>query len=372
MEINIFLPEAINNPQELANYQTRWGVKFTSAKWYLDWLDDYTPEIASGFRSQNVIPELTWQPQINGNCVSFKDVINGRYDAYLNRFIASVKNSGIKIRITLAPEMNGTWSPWGIGNCGNSANDFKTFWQYVVQKFRTANAPVQWIWAPNVHYWGEPVRYAEIYPGDNYVNFMGLIGYNWGTTQSWSSWQSFRSIFQASYNDLISLSGKNIIISEFASAEKGGNKAQWILDMFSDLQTTFQRIIGITWFNINKETDWRINSSETCEEAFKKGVKEFFTTGGTGGSGSFIKIQGQDSRPSDSDSQIQNNQLEDRTRLNFLGGDQNKQKSFSQFLNKMIFSIAGNSLSFTTLTEMLMIFWLYSGIIVLATLSLLL
>lgn len=278
LEINIFSPEGVGNPSALRDLEQRLELKFTSAKWYLDWSQDFTPEIAQGLSKQNVIPELTWQPQLNGGgCVIYKEVLSGKYDAYLNRFIQSVRNSGVYIRISLAPEMNGQWVPWGIGNCNNSAEDFKLFWQYTVGKFRSQKVEVEWIWAPNIHHYEEIVSFADIFPGDDYIDFMGLDGYNWGTSQEWSAWQSFRDTFESSYNDLLTLSGKDIIITEFASTETGGNKAQWITDMFNDLKTTFPRIIGITWFNINKETDWRINSSLASEEAFKKGAKEFFT-----------------------------------------------------------------------------------------------
>src|SRR3990167_10862023 len=84
-EINIFLPEAIDNPAALNNFSSQLGVRFTSAKWYLDWSDNFTPEIAQGFHSQGVIPELTFQPQINDTCISYKNIVSGGYDAYLNR-----------------------------------------------------------------------------------------------------------------------------------------------------------------------------------------------------------------------------------------------------------------------------------------------
>jgi hypothetical protein len=267
------LPEAINNPVQLTSFGNQLGVHFSSAKWYLDWSDDFTPEIARGFQSQGAIPELDWQPQDNGNGISFNDVTAGKYDGYINNFARATRSLGSPIRINLAPEVNGNWEPWGIGNNGNNPDNFKAFYRYVVNKFRAQGASnVSWIFAPNIHYWGESASYADLYPGDSYVDFTGLDGYNWGTTQSWSSWQSFSDIFRSSYNDITSVSSKNVIITEFASTEVGGNKAQWILDMFRDVRGSFPRISGITWFNENKETDWRINSSDASMEAFKNGA----------------------------------------------------------------------------------------------------
>jgi mannan endo-1,4-beta-mannosidase len=47
-----------------------------------------------------------------------------------------------------------------------------------------------------------------------------------------------------------------------ASAEIGGDKAVWITDAFQQLASSkYARVVGAYWFNMNKETDWRINSS---------------------------------------------------------------------------------------------------------------
>lgn len=264
------MPEAVNNPSALGSFGNQLGVTFSSAKWYLDWSDDFTPGIARGFKNQGAIPELTWQPQSEGAGISNPDVLAGNYDNYINQFANSVKNFGFPIRITLAPEMNGDWSPWAPGKNGNDAESFKSFWRYTVQKFRNSGANnVSWIWSPNIHSWGEKYSYSELFPGDDFVDFTGLEGYNWGTTQSWSQWQSFSEVFSSSYYDLTGLSSKEILITEMASTEIGGSKPQWIIDMFKNLRGKFSRIRGFTWFNINKETDWRINSSSASMEAFR-------------------------------------------------------------------------------------------------------
>jgi len=245
-EINIFLPEAVNNPAAFSSLEQNLGLNFSSATWYLDWSDTFTPDIAQGFQSKGKIPELSWQPQINGSGVSYDAVTAGGYNNYIDSFARSVQSLGFKIRIDLAPEMNADWEPWGMGNPGNNPDNFKAFWQYTVNRFRADGATnVEWIWAPNIHYWGEKYSFADIFPGNDYLDFMGLDGYNWGTTQPGSTWQSFQDVFGPSYNDLRNLSSKKILITEVASAEQGGSKAQWILDMFQIIPNKFPQIAGI-------------------------------------------------------------------------------------------------------------------------------
>ncbi len=277
-EINIFSPEAVTNLANINNLEKDLGVNFHSYKWYLDWDNSLERVIPDHFHSFGKLPELAWQPQVNGQCVSFNDVLNKKYDPYITSFAQGVKKLGYTIRINLAPEMNASWESWGVGNCGNEADNTKAFWQYVVTKFRSLEVTnVQWVWTPNIHFWGEKYSYSDLFPGDDYVDFLGLDGYNWGTSQSWSKWQSFREIFESSYHDLTALSGKKILIMETASTEDGGNKADWIKEMFKELGN-FPQIQGITWFNINKETDWRINSSNSSKDAFSQSVQGDFTS----------------------------------------------------------------------------------------------
>jgi hypothetical protein len=248
----------------------------------MDWSQSFDTSVANRFHSAGYIPELTWQPQANGAGIPNTQVTTGAYDSYINQTAQTVKSLGYPIRINLAPEMNGGWTTWGVTTNGNTNETHKAFYQYVVNKFRTAGASnVQWIWAPNVHTYGEVYTFGQIFPGDTYVDYVGLDGYNWGTSQTWSTWQSFASVFDSSYRDLTAISSKPILIMEMASAEVGGSKANWILDMFSTIRTNYPRIQGFTWFNENKETDWRIESSQASHDAFIAGYRGTATLSAT-------------------------------------------------------------------------------------------
>jgi hypothetical protein len=55
-----------------------------------------------------------------------------------------------------------------------------------------------------------------------------------------------------------------------ASAEVGGDKGAWIDEIIPTLRSSYPLIKGLVWFDINKETDWRISSTPASEEAFKR------------------------------------------------------------------------------------------------------
>jgi hypothetical protein len=53
-----------------------------------------------------------------------------------------------------------------------------------------------------------------------------------------------------------------------SSAEAGGDKAKWIDGIVPTLRNSFPLIKGLVWFDVNKEADWRISSSQASEAAY--------------------------------------------------------------------------------------------------------
>ena len=124
-------------------------------------------------------------------------------------------------------------------------------WRHVHDLFAQAGVTnVTWVWSPKVS--DRPL--GGLYPGDAYVDWVGVDGYNWGTTASWSSWQTPSQVFGTTLANLRRVSSRPIVVSETASTEVGGNKAQWIQQFYSMLGAN-PDIRAFVWFNFNKETD---------------------------------------------------------------------------------------------------------------------
>lgn len=71
------------------------------------------------------------------------------------------------------------------------------------------------------------------------------------------------------YNVAARRTSKPIFISETASTDLGGSKATWIKNAFAEIEASYLRIEALVWFNYDKETDWRIESSDSSLEAFR-------------------------------------------------------------------------------------------------------
>jgi beta-mannanase len=145
----------------------------------------------------------------------------------------------------------------------------------MVSVFRSEGAGnVRWVWCP---FSTQPPRRAAdgwraYYPGDRYVDWIGMDGYNWGTTRSWSRWQPFGEIFGPPYRDYAGR--KPLMICEVASAEAGGDKGSWIDEMGAELSGRFSKIEAVVWFDAKKETDWCVDSSERALHAFRSLVAD--------------------------------------------------------------------------------------------------
>src|SRR5579859_6899688 len=230
-------------------------------------------------RAHGSIPLITWDPRDPSNgtanqpAYALQNIINGNFDAYITQWAQESKAWGHPYFLRFAHEMNGNWNPWSEQVNGNKPGQFVLAWRHVHDIFTRLGATnVTWVWSPNIDY-STSTPLAELYPGDAYVDWAGMSGYNWGTVGQWHVWQSFSSVFSQTYNNILSITSRPIMITETASTEQGGNKASWISDAFvTQLPQNFPRIHAFVWFNESKETDWEIESSASAQAAFAAAI----------------------------------------------------------------------------------------------------
>jgi beta-mannanase len=219
---------------------------------------------------------LTWEPWdpaqgTNQPAYRLATITSGAHDAYIAHWAQQIKTWGRPLFLRFAHEMNGSWYPWSEQRNGNGPGDFVRAWNHVQAVF-AANGVTNatWVWSPNVSYPGA-TEMQELYPGDAAVGAVGIDGYNSGTAPGGTGWVSFSDLFGPTLAHVRSFSHRPLLISEIASTESGGNKAAWITDMFSRLAAQ-PDVRLFVWFNSNKETDWRIESSPGATQAFAAGV----------------------------------------------------------------------------------------------------
>ncbi|MEO5320177.1 glycosyl hydrolase [Arthrobacter sp. CC3] len=249
------------------------GESPSTVLFYKDFLQ--APPIAelNAVRSRGAVPLITWEPWAWGGGLAqptyaLDRIAAGDFDAYITQWGQALASWGQPVQLRFAHEMNGNWYPWAEGVNGNQPGDYVQAWRHVHDVVAATGASnVDWVWSPNVPYFGS-TDLAGLFPGAGYVNVVALDGYNWGTSASWSSWMSPQDLFAPGIAQLRTLApGLPILIAEVASAEAGGSKAQWNTDLVSYLAAQAD-VEGFVWFHMQKETDWRINSSDASAAAF--------------------------------------------------------------------------------------------------------
>jgi beta-mannanase len=281
VKIGVYLPD----PADLGSfeYQTDRSVEVYS--YYHAINDSFYADGLRPLAESGHIILLSWEPwnrnadPVNQPAYRLRHISQGYYDDVIRRWARDLKAFQYPVFLRPMSEMNGDWTPWSGTVNGNSPADFAPAWRRIHYLFEQEGATnVSWVWSPNRDgSVADAVRtYDLYYPGDQYVDYVGLAGYNWGTmyhTPWWiSSWQSFEQVFGDSYDVMTSRTDKPVIITETASTELGGNKAQWITDTFQMLPQRFPRVAIVTWFNVWKETDWRVQSSWNSQMAFRNAM----------------------------------------------------------------------------------------------------
>lgn len=236
-----------------------------------DW--NATEEYANVAKENGSTLVVTWM----ANGYGAQDLVDGMADSYIRDYAKGVKNYGEEIWLRPLHEANGDWYDWGVGKDGagnTDANVAKAF-RHIVNIFREENVTnVKWVWTTNASNAGKGSTLTGNYPGDEYVDYISIDGYNWGKCQSWSNWQTFSQVFKKAYDALAKID-KPLFIAEISSSELGGNKAEWITDMFEHFATDFSRVFAVMWFSQSKEAnegDWALNTSQAAVDAWKAGI----------------------------------------------------------------------------------------------------
>lgn len=269
--------EVPNNLTELNDIAAMAGSKPTILLFYRNFLSQIDIASLDAAKSYGAVPLLTWEPfdgtGPTNSAYSLGAIINGDFDTYITEQAVKIRDWGKPLWLRFAHEMNGDWYPWCEGVNGNTPGQYVAAWKHIHGLFTNVGVTnVIWIWSPNVIYEGS-IPLSGLYPGDTYVDRIAIDGYNWGIVNN-NGWQSPTSVFDATFTEINTITTvKPLTIGETASTELGGDKAAWITDFFTWIKQQPEPFDSFVWFHYNKETDWRINSTQTAADAFKLGIE---------------------------------------------------------------------------------------------------
>jgi hypothetical protein len=221
--------------------------------------------------TDNLPTSATWLPSgttlmISWDGTNYASVNNGSQDKLIAAQADRLASYDKPVYLRWAWEMNGNWYAWGGAENGNNPAGFVAAWRHIHDIFLAHHATnVAWVWGPNwndnpIAKWNVPAAY---YPGDSYVDWIGISGYSNGTN-------SPNYVFGPIYREFGQR--KPFMIAEAGIREKGGTvKADWITELRSWVKAR-PAVKALVWFDTNDPSigiDWRIDTSPGALAAFK-------------------------------------------------------------------------------------------------------
>jgi|GEM_PF-931946 len=184
---------------------------------------------------------------------SLENIAAGKADKHLERFAKGAKKFGKPVFVSFGHEMNGNWYPWG----NQDPQAYIKAYRHVHEVISRTAPNVTWVWNPDV-----AASITHYYPGDGYVDWVAIDGYNWKGNKPASE------IFGKSFAEAKAYK-KPIMIGEFGCAK---NSAACVTD-FMNFVTKNKEFKAYIYFNQDKEQKWALKTPEE-KAAYAKAVKK--------------------------------------------------------------------------------------------------
>lgn len=268
--------------------------KFPVVLSYLQFGTEFPFEFMQKNHNNGKLVELTYQITSSNNeelfgYSPFLDIYRGKKDEEIRKFARDAKDFGHPFLFRLNNESNSDWTSYsGVVNMSDP-EIYVDIWRRIYRIFQQEGVNnAIWIFNPNDRNyppcnWNDFTAY---YPGNDYVQMIGVTGYNNGTYYKHEKWREFSAIYDSIYEHYLPVFDEfPWIITEFASSSVGGNKALWIRNMFNNLHK-YPHIKIAVWFSyadfevhnddekIVSRPYWLDETTETISE-FKEGLKKF-------------------------------------------------------------------------------------------------
>ncbi len=282
----IFEPSTIGSLKYLNQVEDKVQYEYQAVLQYYDLVT--LPRISNlrEIYDQDKYIELTLQTSIYSQFDGDKmfEVMDGKYDQEIDRLIDTIIELDQPVLFRPNNEMNGDWCSYNAMYYGKDASLYRDFWKFLYNRFEVAGADkVIWVWNAN---WGDFPEfkwnhYMKYWPGDQYVDLVGLTGYNTGNYYVGEKWASFEEIY---YPMLIEYNkrfrGYPYIITEFGSSDVGGDKKAWMIDMMDKLKTLNVKL-AIWWNGVDYDhkgkpaRTYRFTHDEDLVNTMKDLLKDF-------------------------------------------------------------------------------------------------
>jgi mannan endo-1,4-beta-mannosidase len=268
--LGVFADGAPASSDGVTAFANATGARPDVLMYYSGWFEAFQTGFAATAARLGAVPLVQMDP----TRVSVAAIASGRYDGYLSEYAEAVRAYGHPVILSFGPEMNGWWSkPWGYTHTQPAV--FVAAWRHVITVFRALGVQnVTWLWTVNIindARGGNIPSPAPWWPGNSYVNWVGIDGYflkpNW----------QFAPLFGPTINAVHALTGDPILIAE-TGAVPAANQPAKITAVFAGIHA--YGLLGFVWFDSTNNANQNFSiSTPAAIAAFRAGATTFTRPG---------------------------------------------------------------------------------------------
>ena len=231
-------------------------------EFYQGFTEPFDTPVAAGASETGALPLDSWGPA----GATLADVASGRDDAYIASFADQVKDYGGQIALTVGHEMNAPWSTWW-GRGPADAPAFVTAWRRIHTIFSQQGADnVIWLWTVNIEA-GGAVSPGPYYPGDAYVDWIGVDGYFHQGLPT-----TFDSLFGPTLTDLRTHYPQPVLVVETGALATPLRPTE--IQSEFDAVLAAPDLIGFIWFDYDLQptdgVDWQLDDDSTSLAVYRR------------------------------------------------------------------------------------------------------
>jgi mannan endo-1,4-beta-mannosidase len=265
--LGVFAKGAPGSYSGITNFASATGSSPDVVMYYSGWYMPFPTNFANTAANNGAAPLVQMDP----TGISLAAIAAGKYDGYLSAYAEAVREYRDPVILSFAHEMNGNWYSWGYTK--TSPKVFIAAWRHIVTLFRALGAKnVTWLWTVNIinnTQSGKIPSPVQWWPGNQYVNWVGIDGYYLKPT-----WQ-FAPLFGPTIGVIqTNFPGHPILIAETGAVPAAGQSAK-ISDLFLGIHT--YGLLGFVWYDTTnkKKQNFGINDNPSALAAFRKGASTY-------------------------------------------------------------------------------------------------
>jgi hypothetical protein len=256
-----------NSMTGLTDFSTEIGKAPNIVAYYVPWGQPVNQTWILETLQAGALPLIQFEPATP----SIASIAAGSTDAYTQSLAQTIRALNVPVVVSFGHEMNGDWYAWGTTK--TTPASFVKAWQRLHGIFVKAGATnAIWLWNVNVTYPVPNIPLKPLYPGDAYVDWIGVTGYfNIGA----GGRSTYNTLFVPTMDEVRGFTKKPFLLAE-TGASPSSEKPAEIESLFAGVQD-HSDVLGFVWFDYDKtgqnEADWMIDSDATSASTFARLAK---------------------------------------------------------------------------------------------------